>query len=142
MPTPDTISPDIPETDIIVPDTTAPNPAVPDVVPESVPDEVEPRNPLRQPLICPDSQAELEPRYNVLIHNDEVTTFEYVIYILNSLFLLSDELAEHIAWTAHNKGTAIVVVRPRSEAETLAKAASNRARIDGFPLTFSVEEQE
>ena len=141
MPTPDTISPDIPNTDVVVPDTVAPSPAVPDVIPESVPD-VEPGNPLRLPLIRPDSQTELEPRYNVLIHNDEVTTFEYVIYILNSLFLLSDELAEHIAWTAHNKGTAIVVVRPRSEAETLAKAASNRARIDGFPLTFSVEEQE
>ena len=60
---------------------------------------------------------------------------------IKSLYLYCTlRLADHIAWTAHKKGAAIVVVRPKREAETLAKAASNRARMDGFPLTFSVEE--
>lgn len=75
----------------------------------------------------------------VLIHNDDVTPYAYVIRILGDLFLLSEELADHVAWTAHTKGIAVVVVRPRAEAEKLVKAALRRARFDGYPLTFSLE---
>ncbi len=76
----------------------------------------------------------------VIIHNDEVTPYEYVINILGDLFMLSEELADHIAWTAHNKGTAVVVVRPRVEAEKLVKVARGRARTNGYPLTFTLEQ--
>jgi ATP-dependent Clp protease adaptor protein ClpS len=75
----------------------------------------------------------------ILIHNDDVTPYDYVIQILGSLFWLSEEIAEHIAWTAHTKGAAVVVVRPRSEAEKLVKVAGGRAKLAGFPLTFTVE---
>jgi ATP-dependent Clp protease adaptor protein ClpS len=80
-----------------------------------------------------------EPRWYVVIHNDDVTPFEYVIRILTSLFLLSDEMAEHVAQTAHSEGQAVVVVKPRPEAERLVKVAQSRARLDGYPLAFSVE---
>lgn len=82
---------------------------------------------------------EFEPRWHVLIHNDDVTPFDYVIRALFQWFLLSEELAEHVAQTAHNEGLAVVVVRPRHEAERLAKMARSRARLDGYPLTFSTE---
>lgn len=98
------------------------------------------------PLIRPtedlDERTELEPRYRVLIHNDSVTTFIYVLHVLSSVFLLSDELAEHIAETAHNNGTAVVVIRPKSEADKLAKAAISHARMDGFALLFSIEQED
>lgn len=79
------------------------------------------------------------PRWYVIIHNDDVTPFEYVIKVLLQLFLLSEEIAEHIANTAHSEGQAVVVVRPRNEAERLVKIAHTRARLDGYPLTFSLE---
>jgi ATP-dependent Clp protease adaptor protein ClpS len=105
-----------------------------------------PHDPLLLPAVTPevieDEALELEPRYRVLIHNDDVTTFEYVIRILGRIFLLSHELADHIAWTTHQEGQAVVVIRPRAEAERLAKKATNTARVDGFPLTFSVEPDE
>jgi ATP-dependent Clp protease adaptor protein ClpS len=75
----------------------------------------------------------------ILVHNDDVTPYDYVLQILSSLFWLSEEIAEHIAWTAHTKGAAVVVVRPRSEAEKLVKVAGGRAKLAGFPLTFSLE---
>src|SRR5690242_2771836 len=75
----------------------------------------------------------------VLIHNDEVTPYDYVIHILADLFMLSEELADHIAWTAHTKGVAAVAVRPRAEAEKLIKIAHGRARQVSYPLTFSLE---
>src|SRR3954463_11944054 len=76
----------------------------------------------------------------ILIYNDEVTPYDYVIHILSDLFLLSEELADHIAWTAHTKGEAVVVVRPRAEAEKLVKVAHGRARQVSYPLTFSLEQ--
>jgi len=81
----------------------------------------------------------IERRWLVLVHNDEVTPFDYVIRILTNIFLLSEEIAEHVAQTAHSEGQAVVVIRPRSEAERLVKIARARARIDGYPLTFSIE---
>lgn len=77
----------------------------------------------------------------VVIHNDNVTPFDYVINTLGDLFMLSTEMAEHIAHTAHTKGTAVVVVRPRAEAEKLVKVARGRANLDGYPLTFTLEQE-
>jgi ATP-dependent Clp protease adapter protein ClpS len=70
-----------------------------------------------------------------------VTPYDYVIGILGDLFMLSEELADHVAWTAHNKGVAVVVVRPRAEAEKLVKVAHGRARFVNYPLTFSLEHE-
>ena len=80
-----------------------------------------------------------EPLWHVIIHNDDVTPFDYVIGILLSLFMLSEEMADHVATTAHLEGQAVVVVRPRMEAERLVKVARTRARLDGYPLAFSME---
>lgn len=98
--------------------------------------------PAVRPTVDSDEQTQLEPRYRVLIHNDSVTTFAYVIHVLSAVFMLSDEIAEHIAETAHYNGTAIVVVRPKSEADKLAKAALNHAHMDGYPLAFSIEQED
>jgi ATP-dependent Clp protease adaptor protein ClpS len=89
----------------------------------------------------PDRAADqsLEPRYLIVIHNDDVTPYEYVLSILGRVFLLSEELAEHVAWTAHSEGSAIVIVRPREEAKRLIAVAHSRARMDGYPLRFTME---
>ena len=95
------------------------------------------------PVITPDKgtikETDSAPLYHVLIHNDPITTFEYVISILGDVFWLSYEMAEHVAVTAHERGTAVVVVRPKPEAKRLAEKASSQARADGYPLTFSIE---
>ncbi len=93
------------------------------------------------PTLFADKMADAtsDQRWYVMIHNDEVTPFEYVIRILTNLFLLSEEIAEHVAQTAHSDGQAVVVVRPRAEAERLVKVARARARLDGYPLSFSLE---
>ncbi len=100
-----------------------------------------------QPIIQPNPEEQTgeSPRsaadspHRVIVHNDEVTPYDYVLQTLELLFMLSEELADHVAWIAHTKGYAIVVVRPRSEAETLVKIAHAQAKRDGFPLTFSLE---
>lgn len=75
----------------------------------------------------------------MLIHNDDVTPFDYVMHILLQLFLLSEEIAEHVAYTAHTEGQAVAVVRPRGETTRLVKVAHTPSRLDGYPLAFSME---
>lgn len=78
----------------------------------------------------------------VLIHNDDITTFEFVIDILQRIFRLSKEIAEHIAWETHTKDVAPVVTRPKAEAQRLVDQAHAAARANGFPLTFTIEPKE
>ncbi len=84
----------------------------------------------------------LEPLWLVLIHNDDVTPFDFVIGVLMAVFDLSQELADHIAYVAHTRGVARVVSRPRQVAERLARKGHALARLNDFPLTFSLEPDE
>jgi ATP-dependent Clp protease adaptor protein ClpS len=88
------------------------------------------------------SETALEPLFRVLIHNDDVTPYNYVILVLRTIFKLSHELAEHVTWVAHNTGVARVVTRPRGEARRLVDRAHTAARVDGYPLTFSLEPED
>lgn len=97
-----------------------------------------------EPRVDSDIQSEmaLEPLFRILIHNDDVTPYEYVILVLLTVFKLSHEMAEHITWVAHTTGIAHVVIRPRPEAERLVNKAHAAARADGYPLTFTLEPEE
>jgi ATP-dependent Clp protease adaptor protein ClpS len=100
-------------------------------------------DPAVQPAAEPQQQQNApagEMPWRILIHNDDQTPFDYVIHTLSSVFMLSDEIAEHIAVTAHINGTAIVVARPLLEAEKLTRIALGRAKTDGHPLKFTLEQ--
>ena len=66
-------------------------------------------------------------------------TLMLYVYAVGSVFMLSEELADHIAFTAHDNGSAVVVVRPRREAEKLVSVANGRAKVAGYPLTFTLD---
>jgi ATP-dependent Clp protease adaptor protein ClpS len=89
-----------------------------------------------------DEMVWLEPPWRVLIHNDDITTFEFVERMLVTIFKLSSEIAAHIALVTHVYGIALVCVRPRSEAEKLVGKAIFAARIEGFPLMLTCEPDE
>ncbi|GAB4422593.1 MAG: ATP-dependent Clp protease adaptor ClpS [Anaerolineae bacterium] len=84
-------------------------------------------------------EAELERPYRVIIHNDDVTTFEFVINILVVVFEQSFARATHIAFETHNTGASYVCTLPLEEAKSKVFKAQFAARQQGFPLTFSIE---
>jgi ATP-dependent Clp protease adaptor protein ClpS len=75
----------------------------------------------------------------VVIKNDDVTPYEYVVYSLIDIFRLSEELADHITMTAHTQGSAVVVVRNHQAAEKLATVANAQAKKHSYPLTFCLQ---
>jgi ATP-dependent Clp protease adaptor protein ClpS len=91
--------------------------------------------------IIPQVEAETTegPLYQVFIHNDDVTPMDYVIHILMSIFHLSGAHALQIMYTAHHLGSAYVQTLPKPEGQKRIGLAHFSARLNGFPLEFSLK---
>jgi ATP-dependent Clp protease adaptor protein ClpS len=87
------------------------------------------------------TDSEDEPPYRVIVHNDPVTTMDFVLYILTSIFLLAGPRAVQVMYTAHYNGSAYVVSLPKTEALRRIHRAHMSARLAGFPLLFTLERE-
>ncbi len=76
---------------------------------------------------------------HVIVHNDDVTSFEFVIGVLASVFELPGGDAERVAVRAHVTGQAFVATYPMEEAKYRVGRAHGAARAAGYPLTFTIE---
>lgn len=87
----------------------------------------------------PHTATALEPPADVFIHNDDVTTMEFVTVILRTVFELSKPDAERVMLRAHVVGVAYVCTLGLEEAKYRVGKAHSLARAAGYPLTFSIE---
>lgn len=84
-----------------------------------------------------------EPRrYKVVMHNDDVTTMDFVVMILTTIFQKDEINAERIMLKIHHEGKAVVGVYTKDIAESKTKKATSLARLNGFPLLITVENNE
>ena len=82
-----------------------------------------------------------EPRqYNVVMHNDDFTTMDFVVDVLIDIFHKDDVTAQAIMLNVHKKGKAVVGKYPYDIANTKVNAALSRAKSQGFPFRMTVEE--
>jgi len=79
------------------------------------------------------------PLYQVLLHNDDYTTMEFVIEILMVVFNRSMEGATRIMLNVHRNGMGICGVYPYEIAETKVEIVEVLARSSDFPLKCSME---
>jgi len=86
-----------------------------------------------------DERTSLEPPYRVIIHNDEVTPMDFVLRILTSVFLLDGLHALQVMYAAHYHGEAHVQTLPKLEAVRRVGRAHMTARLNKYPLTFTIE---
>lgn len=86
--------------------------------------------------------TQLCPMYRVLIHNDDVTTVDFVLKVLREVFEKSQGDAFRIMLEAHMSGVALVEVVPLERAEMLVDKAHSMARTAKYPLTFTYEPAE
>jgi ATP-dependent Clp protease adaptor protein ClpS len=91
--------------------------------------------------ISEDQQQETayEPLYRVIIHNDDVTPMDFVVHVLNNIFMLLPPDAVRVMFRAHYSGEAVVQILPKSEAEKRINKAHFAAGLEGYPLHFSME---
>jgi len=98
----------------------------------------------------PDSREELEsnveedlqepPMYKVLLHNDDYTTMEFVVEILQKVFHKPPAEATQIMLLIHTNGTGVCGLFTAEVAETKVEVVLHMARKSGFPLQCSMEE--
>jgi ATP-dependent Clp protease adaptor protein ClpS len=80
-----------------------------------------------------------EPPYRVIIHNDDVTPMNFVIYVLQNIFMLAGPRAIQVMFSAHVNGSAYVDSLPKGEALRRIHSAHVTARSSGYPLRFTME---
>ncbi|MCA1787588.1 MAG: ATP-dependent Clp protease adapter ClpS [Desulfobacteraceae bacterium] len=94
-----------------------------------------------RPGISNDTSEDHPPMYKVLLHNDDYTTMEFVVYILVQVFGKSLEKATQIMLNVHKKGKAVCGIYPREIAETKVETVHNLATGKGFPLKSTMEKE-
>ena len=80
-----------------------------------------------------------EPPYRVIIHNDDITPMNFVIHVLQYIFMLAGPRAAQVMFTAHIQGSAYVDSLPKMEAQQRIHQAHVAARFAGYPLSFTLE---
>ncbi len=78
--------------------------------------------------------------YRVLLHNDDYTTMEFVVYVLQSVFHRSETEAVQIMLHVHRNGIGVAGVYTYEIAETRVKQVEALAREHEFPLRCSLDE--
>jgi ATP-dependent Clp protease adaptor protein ClpS len=78
--------------------------------------------------------------YKVLLHNDDYTTMEFVVYILQSIFHRSEADAVQIMLHVHRNGVGVAGVYTHEIAETRVVQVETLAKQNEFPLRSSMEE--
>jgi len=80
------------------------------------------------------------PLFKVLMHNDDYTTMEFVVKVLETVFRRSSVEANRIMINVHMRGVGVCGTYPFEVAETKAVRVHSLAREEGFPLKCSLEE--
>lgn len=91
--------------------------------------------------IRPEADRKLaKPRlWKVLLHNDDYTTRDFVVEILQQVFRKSEAEAVTIMLHVHQKGVGVAGVYPYDVAETKVETVRALARKREFPLLCTME---
>jgi ATP-dependent Clp protease adaptor protein ClpS len=87
-------------------------------------------------------QLKKPPLYRVLFHNDNYTTMEFVVFILQSVFMKSESDALAIMLNVHRNGFGVAGVYTRDVAETKINKTHQLARENEYPLKLTMEPEE
>jgi len=85
------------------------------------------------------TQKQEPEMYQVVLLNDDYTTMEFVVNVLESVFQKSPAEAFQIMMNVHRGGRGVAGVYPWEVAETKVETTTSLAREAGFPLKAITE---
>ncbi len=80
-------------------------------------------------------------RYKVLLHNDDYTTMEFVVWVLQSIFKHTPASSTRLMLAIHRKGVGVAGVYAKEIAETRLEQTLAAARDRGHPLQCTMEQE-
>ncbi len=81
----------------------------------------------------------LPKKYDVVMHNDEVTTMGFVVAVLKIFFHHETKKANSLMLCIHEQGSAVVGTYSYDIANTKVTQVHASAQKEGYPLICSVE---
>ena len=91
------------------------------------------------PIAESEEKTEEPPLFKVLLHNDDYTTMDFVVHILQSVFNLPEDQAIQIMLNVHVKGIGVAGVYTYEVAEMKVAKTTAMAREHEFPLLCTIE---
>ncbi len=79
------------------------------------------------------------PLYKVLLHNDDYTSMDFVVFVLMKVFRKSADAATKIMLMVHEQGIGVCGTYTREIAEAKVVMVQIMAREAGFPLKCTCE---
>ncbi len=87
-----------------------------------------------------DTKKQVPKPFNVILLNDDYTTMEFVVNVLETVFQKSPAEAFRIMMAVHQQGRGMAGVYPWEVAETKVETVAALASQAGFPLRATIEE--
>jgi ATP-dependent Clp protease adaptor protein ClpS len=91
------------------------------------------------PIAEAEEKVEEPPLFKVLLHNDDYTTMEFVVHILEAIFNLPEDQAIQVMLNVHVKGVGVAGIYPLEIAEMKVDKTTALAREQEFPLLVTME---
>lgn len=79
--------------------------------------------------------------FKVILHNDDFTTMEFVVFVLQYVFGLTEAEAFTIMLKVHTEGLGVAGLYPYEIATMKSEKAMNLAKAREYPLLCTVEEE-
>jgi len=86
-----------------------------------------------------DRRVEHPPMFRVVMHNDDYTSQNFVVVILQEIFHRAPADAARIMLEVHTRGFGVAGTYPYEIAETKVHRVHELAMANGFPLKCSIE---
>jgi ATP-dependent Clp protease adaptor protein ClpS len=86
-----------------------------------------------------EERTSLAPQWKVLLHDDDTTTMEFVVWLLGEVFGKEPPEAMRLMLEVHNEGVALITVTTLERGELYLEQVRSLARPRGFPLVASLE---
>lgn len=91
-------------------------------------------------VISKERQEVVEPPlFKVLLHNDDYTTMEFVVMVLQTVFHMAAAKAMEVMLNVHKKGIGVAGIYTREVAETKVALVYDLARKNEHPLRCTME---
>lgn len=94
---------------------------------------------IERPVEKTEAKTQEPELFAVFLLNDDYTTMEFVVEVLEAVFLKSPAEANGIMMHVHQHGKGLAGIYPYEVAETKAATTRELARANGFPLEVTVE---
>lgn len=86
-----------------------------------------------------EERVEEPPLFKVLLHNDDYTTMEFVIWVLQSVFNMPEEQAVQVMLAVHLRGVGVAGIYTYEIAEMKVEKTTELAREQEYPLLVTME---